>query len=233
MERRTIIIILAILFFVVGIPLIFFIELVNGFGSSSGDYYKFQNADIQIATIEFNSDSSVIQKITNINKIDTNNQNAFYIRFETEFYSNIQSSNSSLQAAHAPGQYGCQEKIDSLSLYVIDEKTNKKINFSDYIELPSNSRLITTESENKYCQMLKVNDSLYQEIYIFENLKDFQNKFNSSKGQLFDFMLYNTPLLFFFNKNFANNLDSSFDLHLFIKMTNGQIINCERKEVLK
>lgn len=153
MERRTLIIILTIALFVLGIPLIFMWGFISG--GSNSRYWQIDNVGLFIV----NKDSLQSEHYHFSNPqsgLDTSKTLSALIYFDTEFYAELTSNNSMLSAAQKPGYMGNPQKISSIKIFASDFI---KTNYKDV------SDLFTNHSTSNYNELTHVNFLLYKNYH--------------------------------------------------------------------
>jgi len=226
METRTKVIITGVLLFIIGLPVLFYINLAIGFGSSEGEYYRIANAKINFRS--FAIDSNLTKQLKFIRGVDSSSEKALLINFELEYYSYKSAGNFGLYAARAPGQKGSKELIEQIDIYAINNKKNQTLDASSFFKLPDRLKLQGTKNNDNSYYEYGISDSVLNMVYVFEDLTDFKDRFNASKGSLFYWDIDQTPLVFFIKKEVLDTIEFNklTRWYLQIKMSDGKIINC-------
>ena len=233
MEKRTKIIIATVILFVVGLPLFIYIQIAQGFGSSSGDYFKISDLYITLISPTNKPDSANFKFFNKITNVDTTNQIALCLYLSTDYYSSKINYGSTLMAALEPGTKGSKEKIKTISTTILDLKTKKENEINLQMYTPTDIKTFNDNSENSLFKEFKtcIRDEGFEYAILFENFDDFKNKFNSYSADLSHFGIRETPVIFFLDKSSFKNIDSTYKLTLKFLMTDNTTISASTKEL--
>jgi hypothetical protein len=153
MERRTLTIILGILLFVAGIPLIFMWGFISGGAESR--YWQIDNSGLSLVSKD-SLRSEYYHFCDSKQGIDTSDNLSVLIFFDTDFYSEPTSNNSMLSASQEPGYMGNPQKIKAIKISASDfYKT-------DYKDI---SNLFTNDSTPNYNDLSFANFQLYRNYH--------------------------------------------------------------------
>jgi hypothetical protein len=183
MERRTLTIIFGILFFLIGIPLLFLWSFLNSNGS--GRYWKITNTAISIIQKD-SLTTEYYHAVRNKACVDTLKPNKVLIYLDTEYFDELKSSGEMLNARPPYGYAGNPQKITSFKLLYSRLDKNE---YKDITEFLTNDTINTSIRKNSD-DLNEQNFFLYgnyhgamtnyEEVaYIFGNVNQFVSCFNT------------------------------------------------------
>jgi len=208
---------------VVGLPLLFYFQLAMGFASSAGDYYKITDARLALISQRKLPDSLAYKLFEKVSKIDTARQIALYVFLSTDFYSSRSERGFELVAAREPGTKGCKEKILSISLEIIELRTEQSKDITAMAFMPDD--MVTfSESTAFKSSKIRIKGEYSKDVMLFASMEDFKNEFNFSSAALNHLGLGDAPLLFYLPKQCFDKMDGSFKLLLKLNMSDGSLV---------
>jgi len=183
MERRTLTIILGILFFIIGIPLLFLWMFLDSNGS--GRYWKITNTTISIIQKD-SPTTEYYHAVTHKSSVDTSEINKILIYLDTEYFDEIKSSGEMLNARPPYGYGGNPQKITSFKLQYSPLDKNEYIDITncltnDTINASMQNDLRDLNEQNFFLYGNYHGSMTYNEevAYIFSNVNQFVNCFNT------------------------------------------------------
>jgi hypothetical protein len=224
-ESRTKIIITTVVGLVIGLPLLFYIMLAMSFGSTAGDYFKISSVSIVLLEGEDCNDSTGCVGLNPADTIDPQKHNAFFLWFDQDYYSQRLNYGSSLMAAIEPGLEGCKEKIQSLSLKLVDSKTKQETDISQFVFMPAQMHAEMYSSEHP-TKKARVNfGKKEREILFFTDFNDFKNQFNYNSYDVHHCGLHQDPVLFYIKPEAFSKTNSSFLMVFTVLMSDGKLVS--------
>ncbi|MBL7936094.1 MAG: hypothetical protein JNM51_09850 [Bacteroidia bacterium] len=220
MERRTLIIIIGILFFIIGIPILFMWTILSGSGHDK--YWKINNTGIFI----IQKDSPTTEHYQTIRPkegIDTIKALRALIYFDTEFYAEIVQNNSMLSAATEPGVFGNPQKIKTFQILYSDFYKEEYKDISNFLSNDStlNYNTLIQSDFHLFHKYHGTDDYHDKTAYIFKGPKQFVNYFNTDNGELNMIGQENTFLSFVIDKKVFSKSKSLFKIKILIEFTDN------------
>lgn len=229
MEKRTSIILGFILFFLIGLPILFYITLAMSFGSCSGEYYKITNIKSLLLEKENFYTEYYEQSICNfksVKKIDTTKTVYIAIKFDVDYYTQNYSLHnpSSLNASIEPGFKGTKEKINDIKVELFDYLTEKTIDIKSLIENLKTSEFRKNSSALNTDRIVVYINGNLEGVARIINFNDLQFKFNRiGNNDILNDGLKDDYLIFAINHKAFSKINSYFRLDFIFDFGNQKI----------
>jgi hypothetical protein len=206
-----------IFFFIIGIPILFMYIFLGG---SKDKYWKIDKTGVFIV-VKDSTSKEFYHVIKQKEAIDTTKALRALVYFDTKFYAEIKSSNSTLSAATEPGIFGNPQKIKKFQILYSDFYKE------EYIDI---SKFLNNDSTLNYNSLILSDFQLYHEYHksigyhpkkalIFKDPNQFVSYFNIDNSDLNRIGEENVFLSFNIDKHCFSNTNSLFKLKIIIEFT--------------